>query len=118
MHPAAWTVTNICKQPGKVGMFVGGHRYLCQDICEVSFRSCFHQHTPSFQVLEPLTTMDNGNFAYENTLDLVGRKPELVGLYVPAAESEASCARFGNWGLIPSDASSRLDTNWRIPIDV
>ena len=79
---AAWAVSNICKHPGKVGIIVGSHRYLCQDVCEMSFRSYFREHAPDFQLLEPLTSLEESRYAYENTLDLVKRTPDLVGLYV------------------------------------
>jgi LacI family transcriptional regulator len=78
----AWAISNICKDPGKVGIFVGSHRYLCQDVCEASFCSYFREHAPDFQLLEPLTTLEDARYAYENTLDLLKRNRNLVGLYV------------------------------------
>ncbi len=79
---AAWAIANICKQPGKVGIFVGSHRYLCQDVCEMSFRSFFREHAPEFRLLEPRTSLEEARYAYENTLDLLTRNPDLAGLYV------------------------------------
>jgi len=79
---AAWAVSNICKQPGKVAIFVGSHRYLCQDVCEMSFRSYFREHAPDFHLLDPLTSLEDSRYAYENTLDLLKRNPDLVGLYI------------------------------------
>lgn len=79
---AAWAVSNLCRTPGKVGIFVGSHRYLCQDVCEASFRSYIREHAPEFQLLEPLTSLEDPRYAHENTLDLLKRNPDLVGLYV------------------------------------
>lgn len=79
---AAWAVSNLCRIPGKVGIFVGSHRYLCQDVCEASFRSYFRENAPEFQLLEPLTSLEDPRYAHENTLDLLKRNPDLVGLYV------------------------------------
>jgi LacI family transcriptional regulator len=79
---AAWAVSNLCKRPGKVGIFVGSHRYLCQDVCEMSFRSYFREHASDFHLLDPLTSLEDARYAYENTLDLLKRNPDLVGLYI------------------------------------
>lgn len=79
---AAWAVSNLCRTPGKVGIFVGSHRYLCQDVCEASFRSYVREHAPEFQLLEPLTSLEDPRYAHESTLDLLKRNPDLVGLYV------------------------------------
>jgi LacI family transcriptional regulator len=79
---AAWAIENICKRPGKVGIFVGSHRYLCQDVCEMSFRSYFREHAPDFHLLDPLLSLEDARYAYEHTLDLLKRNPDLVGLYI------------------------------------
>ena len=48
---AAWAMAKLCKRPGKIAVFVGNHRYLCQDMCEIRFRSYFRERatylTPS-----------------------------------------------------------------------
>src|SRR5918995_3194359 len=41
---AAWTMANSCKRPGDIGIFVGSHRFLCQELCEMSFRSYFREN--------------------------------------------------------------------------
>jgi LacI family transcriptional regulator len=79
---AAWAVANLCKRPGHVGIFVGSHRYRCQEACEMSFRSYFREHAPDFQLLEPRTSLEDVRYAYENALDLLKRDPDLVGLFV------------------------------------
>ena len=79
---AAWAVSHLCKRPGHVGIFVGSHRYRCQEACEMSFRSYFREHAPDFRLLEPRTSLEDVRYAYESTLDLLGHDPELVGLFV------------------------------------
>lgn len=79
---AAWAVTNLCKRPGRVGIFVGSHRYRCQEACEMSFRSYFREYAPDFQLLEPRTSLEDVRYAYENTLDLLKREKDLTGLFV------------------------------------
>jgi LacI family transcriptional regulator len=79
---AAWTMANFCRRPGEIGILVGSHRFLCQELCEMSFRSYFRESAPEFQLLEPLTSLEDARLAHEGTLDLLKRKPDLVGIYV------------------------------------
>ena len=85
---AAWAVASLCCAPGRVAVIVGSHRFLCQDVSESGFRSYFREHAAGFTVMEPLTSLEETRFAYENTLDLLRRTPDLVGLYVTGGGSE------------------------------
>ncbi len=78
---SAWAVSRLSKSPGKVGIVVGSHRYLCQESFEMGFRSYFREHAPDFELLEPMPSFEDPRFAYEATLDLLRRNPTLVGLY-------------------------------------
>lgn len=79
---AAWAITGLARQSGAIGILVGNHRYLCQDVCEMSFRSYFRERAAGFRLLEPVVTLEDDHFAYGSTLDLLRRSPDLVGLYV------------------------------------
>jgi LacI family transcriptional regulator len=78
---AAWAVARLGKRPGKVGIVLGSHRYLCQETFEMGFRSYFREHAAEFELLEPVPSFEDPRFAYEATLDLLRREPSLVGLY-------------------------------------
>lgn len=79
---AAWSIANICKKAGPVGIIVGSHRFRCQDLNETGFRSYFRERATEFRLLEPMTSLEDARYAHENTLDLLERNPDLVGLYV------------------------------------
>ena len=79
---AAWAISQFVQAPGQVGIFVGSHRYRCQEACEMSFRSYFREHATDFQLLEPRTSLEEARYVYESTLDLLQREPDLVGLFV------------------------------------
>jgi LacI family transcriptional regulator len=79
---AAWMIANTVKRPGKVGIIVGSHRYLCQETAEISFRAYFREHASSFHVLEPLTNLDDARIAHAATQSLMASHPDLVGLYI------------------------------------
>lgn len=79
---AAWAMAKLCKQPGKVGLLLGSHRYLCQEQCEVSFRSYLRETAQDFQVLETLVSLEDTALAEAATMELLHSHPDLVGVYV------------------------------------
>ena len=80
-HTAAWTMSHLCR-PGKVGLILGSHRYLCQEQCEVSFRSWLRESAPGFQVLESMVSLEDVGLARATTQELLHLHPDLVGVYV------------------------------------
>lgn len=89
---AAWTVTRLAGAPGRVGIMVGSHRYLGQELCEMSFRSYCREHAPAFELLESRISFEDAGFAHEATIDLLRRAPDLVGLYVAGGGMEGVIA--------------------------
>jgi LacI family transcriptional regulator len=79
---AAWAIANVCKQPGKVGILVGNHRFRCQEMNETGFRSYFREFAPDFTLLEPLATFETSAVAEELTEKLVAEHSDLSGLFV------------------------------------
>jgi len=79
---AAWMMAKAARRPGKIGIIVGSHRYLCQETAEISFRSWFREHAPDFPLLEPLVNLEEARIAHAATLELMARNPDLVGLYI------------------------------------
>jgi LacI family transcriptional regulator len=79
---AGWAMAKLCKRPGKIAVFVGNHRYLCQDMNEIRFRSYFRECATDFQVLDAITTFEDSKYAYQSTLDLLHHTSGLVGLFI------------------------------------
>ena len=77
-----WFFQNICREPGKIGVLVGNHRYRNQDMQESGFRSYLREHDSSFTVLEPLPTFESTAIAREMTERLLTEHPDMAGLYV------------------------------------
>jgi LacI family transcriptional regulator len=65
-----------------VAVFVGSHRYLGHELAEISFRSYLRENAPGFKVLDTLVNLEDPQLAYEATLELLARHPELVGLHL------------------------------------
>jgi LacI family transcriptional regulator len=79
---AAWTISRLAREAGKIGILVGSHRYLCQQLAEISFRTYLRENAPEFQPLEPIVNLDDPRIAYEATLELLGRNRSLAGIYM------------------------------------
>ena len=79
---AAWFITRLAREPGKLAIFVGSHRFQCQELAEMSFRSYVREHAPEFELLEPLVTLESNQLAEEGTRDLFQRHPDIVGVFV------------------------------------
>lgn len=79
---AAWMIAKTATRPGKVGIIVGSHRYLCQETAEISFRAWFREHAPQFQVLEPLTNLEDSRLARHAAQNMIAVNPDLIGLYI------------------------------------
>jgi len=79
---AAWTISRLAKTPGKIGILVGSHRYLNQELAEISFRTYLREHAPEFRPLEPLVNLDDSRIAYEACVELIGGNRDLVGIYM------------------------------------
>lgn len=82
---AAWAIARMAAAPangqGEVGVFVGSHRYLGQELSEISFRSYLREHAPHLRVLDSQVNLDDPQMAFDATLAMLSRHPRLVGLY-------------------------------------
>jgi LacI family transcriptional regulator len=79
---AGWMIARTARRPGRVGIIVGSYRYLSQEAAEISFRSYFREHAPTFSVLEPLVNLEEARIANEATLHMIEANPDLAGLYI------------------------------------
>lgn len=78
---AGWAVSRLAKRPGPVAVFVGSHRYLGHEACEMSFRAYLREHAPAFRVLDTQVNLEEAQIAQEATHDLLRRHPDLAGIY-------------------------------------
>lgn len=80
---AAWMIARTAgRTEGRIGIVVGSPRYLCQETAEISFRSWFREHAPSFRLSEPLVNLEDDRIAYEAVVAMTARSEDLAGLYV------------------------------------
>jgi LacI family transcriptional regulator len=89
---AAWMIARTARRPGKVGIIIGSHRFLCQETAEISFRSYLREHAPDIRPLEPLVNLEDASMARRATLDLVRHNADLVGVYICGGGAEGVIA--------------------------
>ncbi len=85
---AAWLIAKAARRPGKVGIILGSHRFLCQEIAEISFRAYLRENAPEFTLLEPLVNLEDPRIAYAATQDMIATHRDLVGLYICGGGTE------------------------------
>ncbi|KIH83244.1 LacI family DNA-binding transcriptional regulator [Pseudomonas batumici] len=79
---AGWFIKHLAAQAGPVAVMVGTQRFQCQELCEMSFRSFLAEQSQDWELLATRLTLEDEEFAYAGTLDLLSSQPDLVGLYV------------------------------------
>lgn len=85
---AAWAITRLARQPGKIGILIGSHRYLSQEIAEISVRSYVRENAPQFTTLEPIINLEDQNIAYAAVRELMAANDDLAGIYVAGGGGE------------------------------
>jgi LacI family transcriptional regulator len=89
---AAWMIGTAARGPGRIAIFVGGHRWQGHELREAGFRSYFREAAPQFDVLDTLINLETRQLTYEATLDLLQRQPGLRGIYVAGGGMEGAIA--------------------------
>lgn len=89
---AGWMIGMAAKGPGKVAVFVGGHRWHGHELREAGLRSYLREAAPGLEVLETLVNLETRQLTYEATLALIARHPDLRGIYVAGGGMEGAIA--------------------------
>lgn len=89
---AGWMIATAVRTPGKVAVFVGGHRWQGHELRETGFRAYLREAAPELQIMETLVNLETRQFTYETTLALLSRHPDLRGLYIAGGGMEGAIA--------------------------
>ncbi len=79
---AAWFLAQTTCSPGRVAVFIGNHRYQCQDISDASFRSYMREHAPHLRVDDSRPTHEEPQEAYRIVTELLSGLDDLRGIYI------------------------------------
>lgn len=79
---AAFLIAQMTQRPGRIAVFIGNHRYQCQDIADASFRSYIREHERRLIVEESRPTHEEPNEAYRLVTELLETTDDLVGILI------------------------------------
>lgn len=91
---AGWMMARAVPEgkPGKLAIFVGGHRWNGHEQRDTGFRAYLREHAPGLSVLDPLVNLETRQLTYEATLGLLKAHPDLRGIYVSGGGMEGAIA--------------------------
>ena len=95
---AGWMMTKATQGPGKLAIFVGGHRWNGHELRDLGFRGFLAEAAPDLEVLETLVNLETRKLTYEATLNLLARQPDLRGIYVAGGGMEGAIAALRDFG--------------------
>jgi LacI family transcriptional regulator len=87
-----WLMSKIANHPGKVGIFIGGHRFHGHQLRETGFRSSIREYAPDLELLDPQINLETRQLTYEATLEMLGSHSDLVGIYCAGGGMEGAIA--------------------------
>lgn len=88
----AWLISKIARRPGKVAVFIGGHRFHGHELRETGFRSYFREYAPDFDLLNPQVNLETRQLTHEAVTELLERHPDIVGIYCAGGGMEGAIA--------------------------
>lgn len=89
---AAWMTSLVVREPGKVAIFVGGHRWHGHELRETGFRAFLREQAPHLEPLDAMVNLETRQLTYEATLALLARHADLRGVYVAGGGMEGAIA--------------------------
>jgi LacI family transcriptional regulator len=79
---AAWLITQMTSRPGRIAVFLGNHRYQCQDVADAGFRSYIREHAPDLFVEDSRPTHEEAEEAYQMVKELIDTTDDLAGILI------------------------------------
>jgi LacI family transcriptional regulator len=79
---AAWFIAQTTHAPGRVAVFIGNHRYQCQDMSDASFRSYIREHADHLTIEDSRPTHEDPIEAHRIVSGLLSDMDDLVGIFV------------------------------------
>ncbi len=79
---AAFLIAQMTRGPGRIAVFIGNHRYQCQDIADASFRSYIREHASRLTIEDSRTTHEEPAEAYRLVSELLDSADDLVGILI------------------------------------
>lgn len=95
---AAWLVTRAAPRPGKIALFIGGHRYHGHTLREAGFRAYCREFAPQFTVMDAIVNNETRQLTRDALESAIDRHPDLVGVYCAGGGMEGAIAALAATG--------------------
>lgn len=93
-----WLMAQIAHRPGKVGIFIGGHRFHGHELRETGFRSSLREYARHLELLDPQINLETRQITYEATVEMLENHADLVGIYCAGGGMEGAIAALRDAG--------------------
>lgn len=85
-----WLMARITARPGKIGIFVGGHRFHGHELRETGVRSSLREYGRDYELLNPQSNLETRQLTYEATMEMLENHRDLVGIYCAGGGMEGA----------------------------
>ena len=89
---AGWLISKTAPRPGKIVLFIGGHRYHGHQLREVGFRAYMREYAGAFEVMDPIVNLETRQLTREALLDMLARRDDVVGVCCVGGGMEGAIA--------------------------
>lgn len=79
---AGYLMSGMIHKKGRIAVFIGNHRYQCQDIADAAFRSYIREHAPHLFVEDSRPTHEVPDQAYRMVKHMLDNNKELMGILI------------------------------------
>lgn len=79
---AAFFISQMTQGEGRIAVFIGNHRYQCQDVADAAFRSYIREHAPDLIVGESKPTHEDSAQAYHMVREALAKHEDLKGILI------------------------------------
>lgn len=79
---AAWLIVQMTRGPGRIAVFIGNHRYQCQDVADAGFLSYIREHAPQLTVEDSRPTHEDSGEAYRMVKEVLVSADDLAGILI------------------------------------
>ncbi len=102
---AAWLISGMARGEGRVAVFIGHHRYHCQDTADAAFRSYMREHAPALVLDDSRPTLEDPGQACDMATALLKNAGELAGILVLGGGISGVLRAFRD---VPADARRHI----------
>ena len=79
---AAYLIDRMTPGAGRIAVYLGNHRYQCQDAADASFRSYIREHAPHLTIEDSRPTGEEPAEAYRMVSDLMDEADDIAGILI------------------------------------